>query len=322
MPFYSNERTTPCLVCQGHANVYERASRLPAVNCSLCGDFRIDQTTIDDWRLPFTEPKQQALARQVIRKMTASGTRPLLTNEFFQSLRERTLPTPAEASDNLLLWIAEQADDSPGRIIDVNRLDDVLYAIVGVKGGFDIEWIVNSLVDLDLFQRDTSIRAHIDSGRLTAFGWQRVDALKRAHVSSKYAFFARKFKNPDLDRVFKECLVPAVKQTGYELRIASEEAGLIDALIEDGIRRCRFLIADLSDDNGGAYWEAGFAHGLGKPVIYICREGVIPHFDTDHHQTVWWDLPPLDATASLDATAKKLKAVIRNTLLGDAKQED
>jgi hypothetical protein len=280
MPYDSNQPTTSCLVCQGHANVYQPDITLRAVNCSLCGDFKIDRTTVDDLRLPFTESKRQALARHVIRKMTASGTRPLLTNEFFQALRERTLPTAAEASDNLLLWIAEQADDSPGRVIGVNRMDDVLYAIVGVKGGFDIEWIVNSLLDQRLFQRVGDARLDIDSGRLTAFGWQRVDDLKRAHVSSKYAFFARQFDNPVLDRVFTKCLVPAVRQTGYELRIAPQRAGPIDATIEDAIRRCRFLIADLSDDNNGAYWEAGFAEGLGKPVIYVCRADVASHFDT------------------------------------------
>ena len=29
---------------------------------------------------------------------------------------------------------------------------------------------------------------------------------------------------------------------------------------------------NLSDDNNGAYWEAGYAEGLGIPVIYICEE--------------------------------------------------
>lgn len=87
-------------------------------------------------------------------------------------------------------------------------------------------------------------------------------------------------------------------------------------IIENEIRRCRFLIADLSDDNAGAYWEAGLAEGLGKDVIYICREGRKTHFDTDHRHTVRWDL------TNLDETARQLKAVIRNTLLGDAKQED
>jgi nucleoside 2-deoxyribosyltransferase len=93
------------------------------------------------------------------------------------------------------------------------------------------------------------------------------------------------------------------------------------AIIEDEIRRCRFLIADLSDDNPGAYWEAGFAAGLGKPVIYVCRakEGTEEkkiHFDANHRHTVRWDL------SAPEQTAISLKAVIRNTLLGDAKQDD
>lgn len=121
--------------------------------------------------------------------------------------------------------------------------------------------------------------------------------------------------------MFNKCLRLAVKQTGYELRPATQRAGLVDLVIQDEIRRCRFLVADLSDENAGAYWEAGFAEGLGKPVIYLCRakDGEFEkkiHFDVDHRHTVRWDL------SSLDNTAVKLKAVIRNTLLGDAKQTD
>ena len=142
------------------------------------------------------------------------------------------------------------------------------------------------------------------------------EELRRAHVASRYAFFARKFANDDLDQVYTECLLPAVKQTGYDLRTVTQKAGHIDAIIEDEIRRCRFLIADLSDDNAGAYWEAGFAEGLRKPVIYICREGMQTHFDTDHRHTVRWD------RSNLGEQAARLKAVIRNTLLGDAIQQD
>jgi nucleoside 2-deoxyribosyltransferase len=125
-----------------------------------------------------------------------------------------------------------------------------------------------------------------------------------------------------LDRVYEQCLFPSVARTGFELRIASQKAGLIDAIIEDEIRRCRFLVADLSDNNAGAYWEAGFAEGLGKPVIYICKatdangEERKTHFDTNHRHTVKWD------ENQMEKTSAELKAVIRNTLLGDAKQDD
>ena len=160
------------------------------------------------------------------------------------------------------------------------------------------------------------VGAGFQSARLTIRGWQRYDEIKRAHVASRFAFLARQFDNSELDRILVECLIPAVRQTGFELRPVSQKAGLIDAIIEDEIRRCRFLIADLSDGNRGAYWEAGFAEGLGKPVIYIARTGSTVHFDTDHRHTVKWDI------SDLDGSAIKLKAVIRNTLLSDANWED
>jgi len=78
--------------------------------------------------------------------------------------------------------------------------------------------------------------------------------------------------------------------------------------------RCRFLIADLTHRNPGAYWEAGFAEGLGKPVIYTCRKDIFDdktkgtHFDTNHHLTVAWE------AANLDAAMSKLKDTIRATL--------
>ncbi len=38
------------------------------------------------------------------------------------------------------------------------------------------------------------------------------------------------------------------------------------------IKRSKFMIADLTGYRGGVYYEAGFAEGLGIPVIYTCRK--------------------------------------------------
>ncbi len=273
-----------------------------------------------DIGLPYQNGKDQALASYIIRKMQAPGTRPTLTPEFFNSLNHRNLPSPAEASDNFIIWLARQADGMPGQSIKIPSGDQVFRMIIGVVNASDIHWIVYSLKSKGLFNIGTQ-QADTYTGTLTIDGWERFEELRRAHISSRYAFFARKFTNADLDAAFEKCLRRAVKETGYELRVATQRAGLVDAIIEDEIRRCRFLIADLSDDNAGAYWEAGFAEGLGKPVIYICcaktdGEPKVTHFDANHRQTVRWDL------ALLDQTATQLKAVIRNTLLGDAKQTD
>ena len=62
--------------------------------------------------------------------------------------------------------------------------------------------------------------------------------------------------------------------------------------MREQIRDSAFVIVDLTHDNSGAYWEAGYAEGLGKPVISICEEEKFreaqSHFDTNHSTTVLW----------------------------------
>ena len=320
MPYDPLRQSETCTVCGSPANRKQEFGIGEIVDCARCGDFQITREAIDDIGLPYKMPKAQALTSYNIRRMQAPGTRSNLTREFFNLLDHRTLPSPAEASDNLITWLAEQADGMPGATIKISYEDPALLSIVGVVNAAAVGWILHSLKSKGLLNLGSQ-QGQTNLGTLTIDGWQRFEELKRAHISSRYAFFARRFNNVELDKAFEECLRPAVEATGYELRLVTQRAGLVDAVIEDEIRRCRFLVADLSDDNAGAYWEAGFAEGLGKPVIYVCcakKDGVLKetHFDANHRNTVRWDL------TSLDETATQLKAVIRNTLLGDAKQTD
>jgi len=84
---------------------------------------------------------------------------------------------------------------------------------------------------------------------------------------------AMQFGDPLLNRVLAECFKPAVVRAGFTLRALTDGqgAGLIDNQIRAAIRSARFVVADLTHDNNGAYFEAGFAEGLGIPVIYTCE---------------------------------------------------
>ena len=133
---------------------------------------------------------------------------------------------------------------------------------------------------------------------------------------------AMEFGDEILNRVVLDCFKPAVAQTGFDLRKLDEnpKAGLIDNRLRVEIRRSRFLIADLTHNNRGAYWEAGFAEGLGRPVIYTCEKSVFDaektHFNTDHSHTVVW------SEDALGEAAEELKNTIRATLPADAILED
>jgi nucleoside 2-deoxyribosyltransferase len=56
------------------------------------------------------------------------------------------------------------------------------------------------------------------------------------------------------------------------------------------IKRSEFVIADLSGNRGGVYYEAGFAEGLNKPVIISCRSDYLKslHFDVKQKSAVIW----------------------------------
>ncbi len=90
------------------------------------------------------------------------------------------------------------------------------------------------------------------------------------------------------------------------------QAGLIDDQMRVQIRDARFVIAELTHENRGAYWEAGYAEGLGKPVIYMCErekfEVAKTHFDVNHCTTVCW------SEDDRDGFCGELVAVLRRSL--------
>lgn len=59
------------------------------------------------------------------------------------------------------------------------------------------------------------------------------------------------------------------------------------------IRRSKFLVADFTVQRGGVYFEAGFAYGLGIPVIWSCKKTdlVNLHFDIRQYNFIDWKTP-------------------------------
>ena len=126
------------------------------------------------------------------------------------------------------------------------------------------------------------------------------------------------FNDEILDRFVQENLRDIIKnELGYDLHDMREvaRAGIIDNIMRTEIRDAAFILADLTHNNPGAYWEAGYAEGLGKPVIYLCEQNKFEqhgtHFDTNHCTTVKWDIESED---KLQECLDKLIQTIRLSL--------
>jgi len=115
-------------------------------------------------------------------------------------------------------------------------------------------------------------------------GWEKIILLRKVRPESKQVFIAMKFGDPVLDEICKEAIVPAVEQCGYyAFRIDQIQHNdkICDRIISE-IKQSAFVIADFTMHRGGVYFEAGFAKGLGIPVIWTCRDDDFDnlHFDT------------------------------------------
>lgn len=288
------------------------------VDCKRCGKYSISR--LDITLSDFSDVNKTSLLSYWIRK-NQSKTLIRLDKDIIKNiLKNNSLPEPREQADNLLNWIAN-ANKKPGSTIKMEL--NYLVAVVGACDLDNIKMITRHLIDLGMFDSFDTTAFENDSklcAVLSMKGWEKFHELQNPRLNGNVAFMAMEYRNDKLDELFNNVLRPAVKETGYTLKRLDDEprAGIIDNQMRDEIRKAKFLIADLSTHNRGAYWEAGFAEGLGKKVIYICEITAFGniHFDTNHCMTVLftWD----DTTEF----ANKLKKAIRHTFHTEAKLEE
>src|SRR5205823_7426208 len=104
-------------------------------------------------------------------------------------------------------------------------------------------------------------------------GWQKISELRVTQSKSGKAFVAMSFA-PELNQFFNSAMQPAIRTAGYEaIRVdRTEHNNRIDDEIIALIRQTKFLVADFTNNRAGVYYEAGFAKGLGRKVIWSVRE--------------------------------------------------
>ena len=167
-------------------------------------------------------------------------------------------------------------------------------------GEFSVQ-LINELVEHGLVKVANDVRTFDGTTfmgvNLTLEGWEQYEQEKLGEFEGNYGFIAMKFNDDELDGFVRDVVKPAIReQLGVDLIDLRdvEQAGIIDDVMRVKIRDAKFVLADLTHDNHGAYWEAGYAEGLGKPVIYICKkekfENASTHFDVNHCTTVSWSI--------------------------------
>jgi hypothetical protein len=317
---------TACPLCQMTLMAEPRSSSGSVeFQCHNCGLFRLTSTADAVVQTAGYSPKDRAKLSYGIRRM---GGNSKISSHLLESIIQETrLPDASALQDNLLLHMQSEIT-GPGESMELWA--PAIRGWIGALSSAGSRWVIDHALAAELIEGKAIRTYNGDSefrlldATLTFKGWARVEELQRSASGSRRGFMAMKFGDSNLDAVFRDYFKPAVQQAGFDLMRLDDapRAGLIDDRLRLEIRTSRFMVADLSHSNAGAYWEAGFAEGLGRPVIYTCRKDVFedpktkPHFDTNHYLTVVWD--PADPASA----AEQLKTVIRVTLPTESALDD
>ena len=142
--------------------------------------------------------------------------------------------------------------------------------------------------------------------QLLADGWKQIEKLQTKNDYNKDVFVSMSFAK-EMEHV-REAIRKGITEAEYPAEFLDEiihNRQIIPEMFRL-IRECRFLIMDISDPNYGAYYEAGYAQGLGKEVIITCSRETFdreykteeekkyarylkPHFDILQKQILRWD---------------------------------
>ncbi len=107
--------------------------------------------------------------------------------------------------------------------------------------------------------------------------------------NNKKVFIAMSFaENMEIAR---KSIEKAVKDSGYTPMLIDikEHNNQIVPEIYKEINDCKFVVADLTGQRGGVYYEAGYAVAKNKELILCCKEGENPHFDVAQINTIFWE---------------------------------
>lgn len=208
--------------------------------------------------------------------------------------------TVPERIDRCLCNLANYKKEA-GEVVELSRGKDKKQdALLFAASHVEARYYINALIEIGWVSDDLS---HQQAWRLviTPEGWARVGELTGgAERHRNPAFVAMWFgedeQRDDMRNLFNDAILPAIKDAGYPAKRADTDEHnepIMDRVIDD-IRKAPFVVAELTNNNPGVYYEAGFAKGQNIEVIYCCKDGHRPHFDvTGINQVIYQDLPDL-----------------------------
>ncbi len=257
------------------------------VQCAICGGYRI-KDDIAKYAWSNANSGKNHIYSGAIREFSEKGRKVLI--EDLEELEDSVVipEGPLDSIDRILLYLHGKMNASDS-FVQIHPEHD--YPIAFAKNPDEFLFLLAKARELHYIESDPHSGTNL---RLAIEGWRHLPSLRQSKTESDQAFVAMWF-NKDLDLAWSDGFKKALDETGYKpLRIDLKEHNekICDLILAE-IRKSGLLVADFTGQRGGVYFEAGFAKGLGIPVVWTCRDTDIEtcHFDTRQYNHIVWKEP-------------------------------
>jgi nucleoside 2-deoxyribosyltransferase len=200
--------------------------------------------------------------------------------------------SPREKQIKLLQNI-ERKTAYPGKTVEIIPKYDIPLAWASTEEEF--LYYITSLIERGFLKKsgpNTRFGEMLFPVVITADGWDYLEQLERHIEERTQAFVAMSFSK-DMKSIWEGPISRAIKKAGYKPHRVDAEPHIdrIDAKIISEIKNSRFVVADVTGQKLGVYFEAGYAIGLGLPVLWCVRKDELEkvHFDTRQYNHIVWE---------------------------------
>ena len=253
--------------------------------CPVCGDFGVTTEALNfKGKLPSTRYLLSAYLRANPGFLLTS---PVLSDPALLGLRVLSVEERACA---LLAELVRRSEEFGAKVVlDVTADWPLFFAKSATEAQCLCEYMVERgwVVDLTTDLPDATFK-------LTASGWSEAERSRHKQAKGNRAFVAMWFDDETRD-VYTDGVKAALEDCGYSVVRVDEVQHvekICDRILAE-LRLANLVVADFTGNRGGVYFEAGFAMGLGTPVIWTCRKSEIGkvHFDTRQYNHIVWESP-------------------------------
>jgi hypothetical protein len=280
-----NSQNERCPLCGNPPTNYEAGHPTDFVDCRTCGRFRIFDT-LDTLKIPADlRPYLSAATRQA----TGRGELIAISDKNAKELAEPHQRTTVTEKVQKVLYLIAEKTKSPGTDCTIDWLTD--YPLIDARNSGELMSYLGHLKENRLADQNASDTARWS---LTIEGWLKAQPSAPTGGEPGRCFVAS-WLDDHMDEPYSNGIDPAVRECGYTpiwMKNVPENKGITDRIISE-VRRAEFVVADLTGQRPNVYFEAGFARGLGREVIWCCHADHIEgpdglHFDVRHFGHVVW----------------------------------